>query len=276
MGDDTSPVTKGAHHDLPRSAQYQRLMTNIELVQSTLDPETRDQLKRTEWVFHRLLAAEPRRRASREEPVEPIESDGDPVRVLVVEDDPDLVELYERWLAGEYDLSTATSGGAAFDYLDDDIDIVLLDRNLPDRSGDAILADIRDRDLPCRVAMVTAVEPDFDIIELGVDEYVTKPVSKSALLEVVERLSKRANYDEEVREYFALASTKAALDAKKDSAERSANKEYARLEHDLEARRNRIDAMFDEMEDNDFDVLLRTFPATEVPVDCYEPPLQRG
>ncbi len=37
--------------------------------------------------------------------------------------------------------------------------------------------------------MVTAVDPDFDIIAMRVDDYLVKPVSREALPEVVDRLS---------------------------------------------------------------------------------------
>jgi len=59
--------------------------------------------------------------------------------------------------------------------IDETVDVVLLDRMMPGMSGQEVLAAIRERGLDCRVAMVTAVDADFDVIEMGFDEYLGKP-----------------------------------------------------------------------------------------------------
>lgn len=189
----------------------------------------------------------------------PTETTDDTIEVLVVEDEPDLADLYTRWLAGGYLVRTATTGEDALDQLDDDVDVIFLDRHLPDLPGDAVLAEIRAQDRPCRVAMVTAVKPDFDIIGMGFDEYLTKPVSQTMLHEAVERLSRRSNYDDQLRDYFALVSTRATLDAEKTPVERQVSLDYARLTWEIAVARNRIQAMLEDLDGEDFDVLIRTF-----------------
>ena len=54
--------------------------------------------------------------------------------VLVVDDDPDLADMFALWLnrAG-YEVRTAYGGEAALDRLDPAVDIVLLDRRMPHR-----------------------------------------------------------------------------------------------------------------------------------------------
>ncbi len=81
--------------------------------------------------------------------------------VLVVEDEPDLADLYATWLRGEYRVRVAYGGREALEKLDDEVEVVLLDRRMPDLSGDEALKEIRERGFDCRVAMVTAVEPDL-------------------------------------------------------------------------------------------------------------------
>ena len=88
--------------------------------------------------------------------------------VLAVDDDEKLLETYEMWLAADYDLRTVGDGERALEILDDDVDVVLLDRLMPDLAGENLLREIRDRDIECQVAMVTAVEPDFDIASKGI------------------------------------------------------------------------------------------------------------
>jgi DNA-binding response OmpR family regulator len=174
----------------------------------------------------------------------------DPV-VLIVEDEPDLADLYAAWLDDACTVETAYNGSQALESLDGGIDIVLLDRRMPGLSGDEVLETIRDRELDARVAMVTAVEPDFDIIQMGFDDYLVKPVSKEDLLETVDQLLLRSTYDEQIQEFFALASKKALLDSQKTEAELRASEEYARLEDRLAVLRAQIDDTVAELSDHD-------------------------
>lgn len=50
--------------------------------------------------------------------------------------------------------------------IDEDVDVVLHDCRMPDRSGGQTLERIREQGYDCRVAMVTAVDLDFDIVEM--------------------------------------------------------------------------------------------------------------
>ena len=137
--------------------------------------------------------------------------DGRPT-VLVVDDDRALADTCEYWLRDEYDVRVAYGGTQALEQVDDGIDVVLLDRRMPGVSGDDVLAEIDARGLDCRVAMMTAVAPDTDIVEMPFDEYLVKPVDEESVTETVEELLVRAEFDERIREYFALASTEAVLD----------------------------------------------------------------
>ncbi|WP_265111534.1 HalX domain-containing protein [Halosolutus halophilus] len=153
--------------------------------------------------------------------------------VLIVEDEPDLANLYAAWLDEECDVETAYDGNEALEATDETVDVVLLDRRMPGLSGDTVLDTIRERELDCRVAMVTAVEPDFDIIGMGFDDYLVKPVSKDELQSIIDQLMLRSTYDEQLQEFFALASKKALLDAQKTEAERKTSQKYAELEDRL-------------------------------------------
>ena len=149
--------------------------------------------------------------------------------VLIVEDDPDLADLYARWVGAEHDARVAYDGQEALEKLDTEVDVVLLDRMMPGLSGDTALERIRERGVDCRVAMVTAVEPDFDVIEMGFDAYLTKPVAEADLLETIDRLLTRSAYTTDLQDFAATASKKALLEAEKSSAELEANDEYQDL-----------------------------------------------
>lgn len=171
--------------------------------------------------------------------------------VLVVEDEPDLAELYSAWLQEEYPVRTALDGQEALSELDPGVDIVLLDRRMPGLSGDEVLERIRERSVECRVAMVTAVEPDIDIIEMGFDDYLVKPASSDELRAMVEQLLLRSEYDGMLQEFYALASKKAILDKQKPDYELRASEEYVRLEDRLAVLRSDIDDTMAKLSDRD-------------------------
>ena len=161
--------------------------------------------------------------------------------VLVVEDEPDLADLYATWLDGEYAVRTAYGGRDALAAIDETVDVILLDRRMPDLPGDEVLATVRDRGIGCRVAMVTAVEPDFDIVAMGFDDYLVKPVSKEALRGTVENLLQREEYVDGVGELFSLASKKALLESEKGPADLERSEEYQELTERLDALREDLD-----------------------------------
>ena len=184
-------------------------------------------------------------------------NESEPV-ILVVEDEPDLADLYSTWLASEYTVRTAYSGEGARELLDDRIDVALIDRKLPDLSGDELLREMRERGIDCRIALVTGVAPDFDIIELGFDDYLVKPVAVDQLDELVTRLLRRSTYDDRLQEYFALVSKRAVLEAEKSDEELAASDAYAELEREIGDASERLDTIVAELDDEDFLSLFQT------------------
>jgi DNA-binding response OmpR family regulator len=187
--------------------------------------------------------------------------------VLVVEDEAPLVEIYARWLEGEYRVRTAQSGEVALERLDGSVDVVLLDRLMPGMSGDEVLETIGERGLNPRVAMVTAVEPDFDIVRMGFDDYLTKPIDRKELLATVERLLARASFADLEREYYALIEKQAALQSAKSTEELERNEEYAELRARVEALSEELDSVMPELDDGDFVAMVRDIEARSVDTD---------
>ena len=159
----------------------------------------------------------------------------EPVRVLVVDDEPEIRTLYERMLEREYAVELAASGEEALDRMGEDIDVVLLDRRMQGLSGAETLNRLRSAGHEQPMAMVTAVNPDFDVVEMGFDDYVVKPVEAEDLRELVRSLTVRSRYDSVLRDYFALASKVAALQSSKSTEELARSEEYSRAIDDLNA-----------------------------------------
>lgn len=170
-------------------------------------------------------------------------TDNDDARVLIVDDDEELANLYTTFLESKYDVVTATGGEQALEKVDDSIDVVLLDRQMPELSGDEVLARLAERGIDIQVAMLTAVEPERDIVDLPFDEYKTKPVTRDELLVLVQVLIERAAYDKHSQEFFSLAVKKATLEAVNEHG----SEEYEEVVEQLNELREGIDMTLEEV-----------------------------
>lgn len=168
--------------------------------------------------------------------------------ILIVEDERTLAELYRTWLADEYAVRVALSGEAALEELDTDVDIVLLDRRIPEPPGDDVLAVLRDRGLNCRVAMVTAVTPSFDILELGIDDYLVKPVTREELIETATRLMKLDEYNDRIQQLTSKKLKRNVLEVEKTQAELADSTEFERLNEEITELESEVDALAEELD----------------------------
>jgi len=165
--------------------------------------------------------------------------DGD-ADVLVVDDSDDLQDLYSLWLDPDHAVRAAADGHAALDVLDDGVDIVLLDREMPGPDGIEVARAIEASAHDPFVVMVSSLPPDFDLIERPVDDYVRKPVEEADIRAVVETYRAQQAYLRAVDDLFGLARRKAAIEAHKSGAELADSEAYARLEERLVAKRREV------------------------------------
>lgn len=163
--------------------------------------------------------------------------------VLIVEDQEELAKAYETVVGLEYDTRLATSGEEALEKVDETVDVVLLDRRMPGMAGDQVLAEFVERGITAKVALLTAVEPDIDIVEMALDEYVTKPIDNDELLGLVETLLTRSEYDGQIQQFFRLAAKKIAL----EEADRDGTAEYEQLVAEIDQLREEIGPALDEI-----------------------------
>ncbi|WP_324662384.1 response regulator [Haloarcula sediminis] len=176
--------------------------------------------------------------------------------VLIVEDEQHLADLYTDYLDDSYDVRTAYSGEEGLERLSEDIDVVLLDRRMPVVSGNEVLAEIEEQSLPCRVAMVTAVNPDFDIIEMRVDDYLVKPVTQSELTDVVERLQKIGAYNEQLQALTTRKLKRNVLQVEKTQTELERSQRYQRLQDEIAEISDRVDELAAELDVEEEDLRL--------------------
>lgn len=157
--------------------------------------------------------------------------------LLLVDDDAQTADLYEEFLSDDYRVLTAESADEALAIVDASVDVVLLDRRMPRGSGDDVLLEIRDRDVGCRVVMVTGVKPERDVLDLPFDDYLVKPVTRDEIRDAVSRMLERNSYDDVIESVVDLASKMATLEAKLSIQELQESDEYTTLEAELDELR---------------------------------------
>ena len=127
------------------------------------------------------------------------------MKILIVDDDHDLLEALGIGLQLQWqgiDVLTATDGESALTrFFDDTPDVVLLDVGLPRLDGFEVLRRIRQvADTP--VLMLTARGEELDKVrglEIGADDYVTKPLSPLELLARIKAVLRRSELPPPVR-----------------------------------------------------------------------------
>jgi two-component system response regulator AdeR len=179
-------------------------------------------------------------------------------KVLIVEDEEDVADTFRMWLEDSYGVSVAHSGSEALDKLERvEVDVVLLDRLMPGLSGDEVLERIEAEGFDCRVAMVTAVEPDFDIVEMGFDEYITKPSSPEELRETVDELLERRKRSRQLQEYASLRVKQAALRTEKTEEELENSASYYELSSRIEELESSLEELNEDLSDVEFRTAVR-------------------
>ena len=117
-------------------------------------------------------------------------------RILIVEDEPAMLRgLKDNLEAEGYDVESAGDGKAGLDkILSNTYDLLILDVMLPQMSGFDVLRRLREKGIPTPVIMLTARGEEVDRVvglELGADDYVTKPFSLRELLARVKAVLRR-------------------------------------------------------------------------------------
>jgi len=139
-------------------------------------------------------------------------------KILIIEDDPAIrTGLKETFTTEGYNVSDAETGTKGFELAGKhDFDLIVLDLILPGKDGIEICKDLRSDGVKTPIIMVTSRKEEIDKIlglEIGADDYVTKPFSIRELLARVKALIRRSTYEPGDIEEVAFANLK--IDFKK-------------------------------------------------------------
>lgn len=118
-------------------------------------------------------------------------------KILIIEDENALARVLQSYLEREgYEVLVANRGDTGYDLsLTEKVDLILLDLNLPGMDGiDVATGVLREKDIP--IIMITARVEEIDKLkglEIGADDYITKPFSPREVVARVKTVLRRVN-----------------------------------------------------------------------------------
>lgn len=125
--------------------------------------------------------------------VEPVKSNEDAYVILIVEDNPDLIDFLKSKLTGDYEVHLSNGPDAVEKALELVPDIILCDVNLPEKDGfeicEIVKKDLRTSHIP--IIMLTALDDKESYmrgLQSGADLYLTKPFSFSVLSQSIKTM----------------------------------------------------------------------------------------
>ena len=163
--------------------------------------------------------------------------------VLVIEDDPEIVELLEIHLADlECSVSKAYTGDLGLEKaLSEDPDLVILDITLPNMDGIEVCQKIRgQKNTP--IIMLTAKSEEIDRVlglEVGADDYITKPFSVREFLARVKAIFRRSK-----------------MQTSQEADAAGGKLKFDRLSIDVEKRKVLVDELKVELSPKEFELLV--------------------
>lgn len=126
-----------------------------------------------------------------------------PKRILIADDEPDILEIIEYNLTREgYDVYTAKDGNEAIERAKQlNPDLIILDIMMPKKTGIEVCQVLRSQTLfqDTLIIFLTALNDEMSQIkglETGADDYVSKPISPKVLISRVTALFRRINKEE--------------------------------------------------------------------------------
>lgn len=140
-------------------------------------------------------------------------SDDRSAKVLIVDDETALLDSYAALLETRYRVETAATGAEALEAVDAETDIVMLDRRLPEYSGEEVLSEIRDQSHAPRVLFCSAVVPGPEIVPMEPDGYLHKPVGVEDLFDALEAQLELADLPADLREYRTLERLRESIES---------------------------------------------------------------
>lgn len=124
---------------------------------------------------------------SREMQEKPSPTQTDDCVAVIADDDDGFRETLAIWIRDEWTVREAATGTEALTALDSSVDVLVLDRQMPDLCGPEVFEQLDDTGFDGNVIVVSTYQPDDHLGETDVAEYLLKPVTSAAVLEKIDR-----------------------------------------------------------------------------------------
>jgi DNA-binding response OmpR family regulator len=112
-----------------------------------------------------------------------------------------------------------------------------------------VLREVKAARVNCRVVMVTAVDPEVDVLKLPFDDYLCKPVETDVLLDAVHQQLRAQEYDDRLTEYMSVVAKLGVLEATEAKHDLEGDDEYRSLEAREAALRTELEAALEDFDD---------------------------
>lgn len=178
--------------------------------------------------------------------------------MLITDDDEGCRDLFEHWLAADHEVLTAPDGETALSTLSAEVDVVLLDREMPGPSGIDVAREIAASRHDPYLVMVSSKPVETDIVDVPFDAYIRKPAVEADFREAIEEYRARREYETALDELFALTAKLAAIEADNSREELVADEGYQRLRWLVEEKRAEVDYALDRSR-TDWSTAFRSF-----------------
>ena len=136
-------------------------------------------------------------------------------KLLIVDDEPGIVEMMASYFAPQYQVLTARSGAEALEKAGEGPDLILLDINMPGMDGLTVCQTIRDH-IACPILFLTARIASADKIagfQAGADDYIVKPFEMKELIARINAVLRRTEIPEDTRKRLVFDKLEINLDS---------------------------------------------------------------
>ena len=127
------------------------------------------------------------------------------MKILVIDDEEDLVDMISIYLEERYNVSTATSAAKGmFEFKRNSFDCLIVDINMPKKDGPTLIKEIRETGFEKPVIFISGEQTEAlmkRVLSLNAFDFILKPFSKDDLLKILE------DAEDEVKEIENLTSS---------------------------------------------------------------------
>lgn len=180
---------------------------------------------------------------------------GEPT-VLVVDDEDRVANCYKLFINDAYETRVATGGREAVENLNREVEVVLLDRRMPEMHGHEVLDYIQDEKYGCRVIIISALDPDMEVLNYQFSKYLKKPIVKEELLEAIEQVRMLDRYEALLTEYYQSVEKHSIMKSEFHSSTLEDSDEFQTLEEKITRLQTDIEETLDDL-DSTMERMLR-------------------